>query len=413
MLLSKPDRTVVADVALDGSKSISNRALIALALAGADAAPWLTNLSTAKDTVLLDRLLRQGGDHYDAGDAGTTFRFLTAFLALQPGIQVLTGSPRMRERPIGALVAALRALGADIEYLEKDGYPPLRIGELHTPGGTPRLGVRADVSSQFLSALLLIGPYLPHGLVIVPEGALVSRPYLDMTLGVMRHFGAQAGWEGDTLVVAAGRYLPRPLAVEADWSAASYWYAMAALASHAEIRLRGLSAASWQGDAAVATLFERFGVETRFEPEHTVHLVRRGEAGGEPWRADFGPTPDLAQTLAVVCGALGVPAQFSGLETLSIKETDRIAALRAELAKVGVDIRPDRAGAGFELTGRAQWRVPPRIATYGDHRMAMAFAPLALLGPVEIENPEVVEKSYPAFWRHLERAGFTLGYAGF
>lgn len=263
--LSKPDRRLFGEVSLDGSKSLSNRALIALTLAGADPDKWLTHLSTSTDTTTLLRLLRQPGDVYDAGDAGTTFRFLTAWLALRPGAHVLTGSARMQQRPIGPLVDALRTLGAGIEYLGQTGFPPIRItGIQFSESGKARsattLRIDAGVSSQFLSALLLIGPYLPGGLVLVPEGRLVSGPYLDMTLQVMRHFGAEVEFFTEAFVVQPGHYHPRPLAIEADWSAASYWYTMAAFADEADLMLRGLTETSWQGDSVLVRMMESFGV---------------------------------------------------------------------------------------------------------------------------------------------------------
>jgi len=405
----KPDRKLHGRITLEGSKSLSNRALIALALSGARAEDWLQNLSVSNDTAALQRLLGEQPHTCDAGDAGTTFRFLTAFLALRPGVQVLTGSPRMRERPIGALVEALRTLGADIAYLERVGFPPLRIGP---PGQLCRNGnhvrIDAGVSSQFLSALLLIGPYLPGGLRLTPEGRLVSRSYLDMTLHLMRFFGADAGWENQTLVVQPGTYRPRMLRIEADWSAASYWYAMAALAEDAGLTLTGLSEKSWQGDAVLVPLMAQFGVDTVFTPEGLM-LQKRERRTPPEFEFDFLECPDIAQSLAVVCAGLGVSGCFSGLETLVVKETDRCAALTAELAKAGVAFRvlPHRR-AVYELRGKAQWHTPPRFATYGDHRMAMAFAALGMLGTVRIEQPAVVRKSYPAFWDHLAQAGFIL-----
>jgi 3-phosphoshikimate 1-carboxyvinyltransferase len=409
--VSKPDRTLQADLMLDGSKSISNRALIVLALSGADPAGWLGNLSGAKDTVTLRRLLSQEGQVYDAGDAGTTFRFMTAFLAIQPGIQILTGSERMQERPVGALVYALRALGADIRFLGKEGYPPLEIGTFR-PGGPSEIRIEAGVSSQFLSALAMIGPYLPGGLRIIPDGTLVSRPYLDMTVQLMRHFGARADWEGDTLVVHPGTYKPRLFTVEADWSAASYWYAMVALAEKADLHLRGLFPGSWQGDAVLADMMRFFGVETQFT-ETGVRLTKLAGQQASVFNYDFIGCPDIAQTLAVVCGALGVEGLFTGLETLSVKETDRIAALRQELAKTGVLFGqlPELNESGkivHRLSGRASWANAPLFETYNDHRMAMAFACMAMRGAVRINRPEVVEKSYPAFWKHLEAAGFNV-----
>ncbi len=308
--LSKTSATLRGTLALNGSKSISNRALIALALAGADPATWLSNLSTAKDTVTLNALLSQHGDTYDAGDAGTTFRFLAAYLAIKPGRQTLTGSARMLERPIGPLVDALRTLGVDIQYLGKEGYPPLLIGEPDPLATTTRqIRVEANVSSQFLSALLLIGPYLPHGLELIPEGPLVSRPYLEMTVKMMRYFGAEVSWQGDAIEVQAGAYTPRNLAVEADWSGASYWYAMAVFSDDLELRLEGLHADSWQGDAALVDMVHKFGIQSVFE-QNTLVLTKSGVSPRSFFEQDFLECPDIAQTLAVVCAGLGITGAF-------------------------------------------------------------------------------------------------------
>jgi len=413
MKLSKSSRDLQGNIALDGSKSISNRALIALALASEKPSNWLSNLSTSKDTQTLLQLLEQKSPTFDAGDAGTTFRFMTAFLAKQPGEQILTGSARMLERPVGPLVQALRELGADIQFLGKEGYPPLKIGEMKPRKRSVR--VAANVSSQFLSALLLIGPYLPEGLELVPEGPLVSRPYLEMTLGLMQHFGASVDWQGEGIVVAPGQFTPRLLTVESDWSAASYWYAMAAFSEDLDLTLQGLQKHSWQGDAVIANMMQRFDIQTVFE-ENSVHLTKMGKAPRPLFEKDFLACPDIAQTLAVVCAGLGTTGVFSGLETLSIKETDRIGALKTELAKVGVSFAklPARFSKKsvektfYNLDGKADLSTLPCFSTYGDHRMAMAFAAFALLGPVEIENPEVVSKSYPQFWKHLEKVGFEV-----
>ncbi|GAB4498994.1 MAG: 3-phosphoshikimate 1-carboxyvinyltransferase [Saprospiraceae bacterium] len=405
--LSKPDRSLTGEITLDGSKSISNRALIVLALAGANPADWLSNLSTSKDTTTLLRLLTQKSDVFDAGDAGTTFRFLTAYLALQSGTQILTGSARMRERPVGGLVRALRDLGADVEFLEKEGYPPLKIGSLANHHIRQSVKIHAGTSSQFLSALLMIGPYLPEGLKLLPEGNLVSRPYLEMTLRLMRYFGAKAEWRGDSILVEPGRYTPKPFTVEADWSAASYWYEMAAFADGVDLHLKGLFADSWQGDSAVATMMQQFGIQTVFE-KNSVHLKKTNSPLLTVFEQNFVECPDIAQTLALTCAGLGIRGIFTGLETLFIKETDRVAALQNELAKVGVSFRQLSESAFFEINGKANCSKTPRFATYGDHRMAMSFAPLAFFGKIEIENPAVVAKSYPAFWEHLVNVGFDL-----
>lgn len=408
--LRAESKDLVGTVPLDGSKSITNRALILLALAGARPGELLEHRSTSKDSETLLRLLAQHDSFYDAGDAGTTFRFMTAYLATHSGTQELTGSARMRERPIGPLVTALRQLGASIDYLDKDGYPPLRIGSpegLGAAGNT--IAIDAGVSSQFLSALLMIGPMLPEGLRLQPQGNLVSRPYLEMTLRMMAYFGATYHWEDDTIVVAPGRYTARPFRVEADWSAASYWYSMAALApGKVDLRLQGLFENSLQGDSILAEMMRFFGIETTFEADG-IRLQRHEHILKPVFEWDFVECPDIAQTLAVVCAAKGVNGLFTGLETLSIKETDRITALKNELAKVGVSLskmpakfsrrQPDKQF--FLIEGQAAWSEPPCFATYGDHRMAMAFAPLAFLGPIAVEDPAVVRKSYPQFWEHL------------
>lgn len=410
-LLGPPDRNLRGQLRLSGSKSISNRALIIRALSRSDFD--LQGLSSARDTRVLQQLLQHPRTEYDAGPAGTTFRFLTAYLSLQPHHQILTGSERMQQRPIGILVDALRRLGADIQYLNRDGYPPLRIGppakgfaQHHS------LTIPANTSSQFISALLLIGPALPRGLVLELQGEVVSRPYINMTLQLMRFFGAEATWAGNRIAVEPSPYRARAsFQVEADWSAASYYYAMAALASSADLRLDGLFAESLQGDAILAELMASFGVRTHFE-ENGIRLRRTAGALPGRFRHSFLACPDLAQTLAVLCAALGLPARLEGLRTLRIKETDRVAALLRELGKVGIKGRAHEADAGdewLELSGRARLPYPPPdFHTYADHRMAMALAPLAMLGPIRIQDPTVVRKSYPEFWDHLQYLGFQL-----
>lgn len=414
--VSKPDAALHGEIELPGSKSVSNRALLILKLAGVNPINWLTNLSPARDTLTLRKMLAHDGDIFNAGEGGTTFRFMAAYLALTPEETILTGAPRLRQRPVGPLVKALRELGAYVEYLEKEGFPPLGINATPNLGRSGRtIRIAADVSSQFLSALLMIGPLLPEGLELIPEGPLVSRPYLDMTLRMMRYFGARADWQGEGIVVTPGAYQARPLHIEADWSAASYWYAMAALSDDVDLRLRALRPDGWQGDAMLADMMQVFGVQTIVE-DGGVCLRRVAAVPPSSFEWNFVDTPDLAQTLAVLCAALGVRGVFSGLETLAIKETDRLQALHDELAKVGVrfergpapasDEHPDRVF--YLLDGQARWGDPPRFATHGDHRMALSLAPLSLRGPVVIEHPEVVAKSYPAFWEHLAATGFQV-----
>lgn len=411
--VSPPNGILQGTIRLDGSKSISNRALIALALSSGNSPATLpARLSSSKDTATLQRLLSvpPPDNLYDAGDAGTTFRFLTAFLALQPGMKTLTGSERMKERPVGPLVQALRTLGAQIVYLEREGFPPLQIGPF-SGSGTSEISVQADISSQFISALLLIAPYLPAGLILKPEGKLVSEPYVEMTLNMMRYFGAETVRTPEAIMVHPGKYQPRALVTEADWSAASYWYAMAVFAENVDLKLEGLFRESWQGDAILADMMTRFGISTTYE-EDGIRIRKNSNPPRPFFEWDFSDCPDLAQTLAVVCAGTGTQGLFSGLETLHIKETDRIAALKTELAKIGVSFmkmpaRMNKQGITYYmLEGKAHLENKPRFATYGDHRMAMSFATLGMLAPVEIENPEVVNKSYPSFWEDIERTGF-------
>lgn len=392
-------------VHLSGSKSISNRVLIIRALCKEPFA--VHKLAAADDTRLLHTLLETEDPVRDAGPAGTTFRFLTAFLSLQEGEQVLTGSDRMKNRPIGLLVDALRSLGANITYLEKEGYPPLQIGAPGLNfGRTARVRIPANTSSQYISALLMIAPVLPQGLVLELEGKIVSRPYIEMTLALMAYFGVQHDWDGNTITIAPQDYQAKDFTVEADWSAASYYYTMAAFSPEVHLQLNGLFASSTQGDAVLVKMMEAFGVESSFNADGVL-LEKRTQPLPGHFQQDFLRCPDLAQSLAVVCAGLGVPATFTGLETLSIKETDRILALKTELAKVGVQLLAE-GKERFDMQGHAVWQAVPEFQTYEDHRMAMAFAPLAMQHPIRIHEPAVVGKSYPAFWEDLQQIGFDI-----
>ncbi len=407
LTLSHPTGKLSGSLSLAGSKSISNRVLIIRALCGTDFP--IDRLANAKDTQLLESLLQSDGELRDAGAAGTTYRFMTAYLSMQPGTQVLTGTERMKERPVGVLVEALKTIGAQIEYLEKPGFPPLRIGPPSNLGVSAALSISAGTSSQYISALLMIAPVLPNGLTLHLEGKIVSRPYIEMTLRLMGYFGVHHTWKGRTIHVPPQSYEARPFMVEADWSAASYYYAMAALSQSADLFLGGLFPNSLQGDAILPELYESLGVYTRFGTEG-IRITKAGQSKLPAFAYDFLRCPDLAQTLAATCAGLGIPGTFRGVETLRIKETDRIEALRQELEKMEVVVGSfdDEAGGGFTVEGLARWHGLPTIQTYEDHRMAMAFAPLALLGKLRIEDPEVVVKSYPAFWEDLKKLGFTL-----
>ena len=410
--ISKPNRRIVGEITLDGSKSISNRILIIRALCGQDFP--IHHLSTSKDTQTLTHLLSEkGSDVYDCGAAGTTFRFLTAYLALREGTQILTGSERMKQRPIGKLVNALRALGCDIEYMENEGYPPLKV---NAPNSliTNGLIIDADTSSQYITALLLIAPTLPKGLKLTLVGTIVSRPYIEMTLSLMSYFGVQHTWEENTISVEKQDYQPREVTVEADWSAASYYYSLAAFADELDLKLNGLFKNSLQGDSIAMELGFHFGVDTAYT-EGGIVLTKSGNPRMNFFEWDFVKCPDIAQTFAVVCAGKNVQGLFTGLETLFIKETDRVAALKSELAKVGVSFvkMPARFAQKtqkqyFMIEGELKFEQTPTFPTYEDHRMAMAFAPLAMFHEIEIEDPSVVGKSYPQFWEDFKKLGFDI-----
>lgn len=409
--LERQAQPLEGSIRLDGSKSISNRALIIQALCHEKFS--IDYLSTSEDTVTMQKLLSSEEETLDTGPAGTTFRFLTAFLAFQEGRKVLTGSERMKKRPIGALVNALRVLGASIEYLDEEGYPPLQIDSPSSNNGGGRVEVVSDISSQFISALLMVAPSLPSGLEIHLKGSLVSRSYLEMTLALMKYFGVEHEWSGQIIKVPNQEYIPRSFAVEADWSAASYHYANAALCEESDLELKGLFKDSLQGDAACVSLFHNLGIRSTWT-DGGVHLSK-GEERAQVFEHHFINCPDIAQTLAVVCAGKGVPGIFSGLETLRIKETDRIAALQNEFAKIGVTFvkmpekfRKSMRGEYYLLEGKPSWSEAPAFVTYDDHRMAMAFAPLSILHPVQIADPAVVGKSYPGFWQHLIDLGWTI-----
>lgn len=404
----KASSDVRGEITLAGSKSISNRALIIRALSGQDF--QLHHLANAKDTVLLNGLLRSTDATRDAGAAGTTYRFMTAFLSMQEGTQILTGTDRMKQRPIGVLAEALKELGAQIEYLEKEGYPPLKIGAPDAFGKKNHIQIAANTSSQYISALLMIAPTLPQGLKLELMGKIVSRPYIEMTLNLMQYFGVEHQWDGQIITVEPQQYVSRDFTVEADWSAASYYYIIAAFASRVDLQLNGLFPNSVQGDSVLAEMMQHFGVQTTFN-EKGIHLSKGPYNETEAFRWDFLRCPDLAQSIAVVCAGLGQKGHFDGVETLRIKETDRIDALKTELAALNVEVHAfakDNGSESFEVTGKALFSGIPTFDTYEDHRMAMAFAPLGMFHPVSINEPMVVVKSYPDYYQDLEKLGFQV-----
>src|SRR5688572_3003122 len=402
--LSHPTGILKGNVQLPASKSESNRALLIQALSQEKIT--LQNLSDANDTVLLQRLLNSAEKEINAEDAGTVMRFLTAYFSLTNQPRILTGTKRMCQRPIGILVDALRELGVEINYLGQEGFPPLEIKDFKpTFSEKPTVKLRGDVSSQFISALLLCSPVLQQGLVLELEGKVASRPYIEMTLALMQQFGVSSTFLENRIEVNADKYKSGTFAVEADWSAASYWYSMVALAKEVEILLLGLKENSLQGDSKVADLMEMFGVKTTFTP--TGILLSKTTETAKKAVIDFSDIPDLAQTFAVLAAAKNVELEMTGLESLRLKETDRITALQTELAKFGSTLTETSPGT-FLVKNDSVFSEKATIQTYHDHRMAMAFAPLALRKEIQIEAPEVVRKSYPEFWRELQKVGFVV-----
>ena len=401
IFIKKQSDFIKVQISLPASKSISNRALIIDALAGGNST--IDNLSTARDTQTMIRLLASQESVLDVLDAGTTMRFLTAYLSITNRKNVLTGSDRMQNRPIGILVDALRELGANIEYQKKDGYPPIKLNGFKDTE-KKQLDIPGDVSSQYISAILMIAPLLKNGLELNLTGKIGSRPYITMTLSVMKSYGVNATFKDNTVKIQPQQYNIASYSVEPDWSAASYWYSMVALSSNSSIEIKDLKLPALQGDSILTQMMLNLGVETIFnESGATLKKV----PNQKEFSFDFTDCPDLAQTIAVICAAKGIRATFTGLESLRIKETDRIYALQTELQKIGAEL----------VEKDNSWTLIPTIKlpstkttfnTYEDHRMAMAFAPLCMLMDIEIEDPLVVNKSYPSYWEDFERVGVKL-----
>lgn len=398
-----PDEMLETEVSLPLSKSISNRALVINALT--DGALPLKKVAKCDDTDVMVAALSSDEACVNIGAAGTAMRFLTAYYSSQPGREiVIDGTERMRHRPIAVLVDALRACGATIEYVGEECYPPLRISGKKLHGGD--ITLLASVSSQYISALLMIAPTMEQGLRLTLEGDIISRPYIMMTLSMMRRWGVESEFVGNTITIAPQKYIPIDFEVEADWSAASYWYEIAALSS-GDVSLQGLNSKSVQGDSEISKYFEYLGINTHFndemvELEPSPDLVPR-------LNIDLSDQPDLAQTIVVTSCMLGVPFHITGLSTLKIKETDRLEALRTEMLKLGMVLTIEHdSELIWDGTRRPIYEFPV-IDTYEDHRMAMAFAPVSIFIPgIVINNIEVVSKSYPDYWQHLQDAGFKF-----
>ena len=403
-----PPANINAQIMLPASKSISNRALIINALA--NGTHPLENLSDCDDTqVMLRALQAQPGETIDIMAAGTAMRFLTAYLSVTPGDRIITGTQRMKQRPIGILVDALRELGANIEYVEKEGFPPLRIqGTTLTKS---HISLPGNISSQYISALLMIAPTLKNGLQVTLTGDIISRPYIDLTLQLMKDFGAQASWLNDhELKVEPQPYCSTPYYIEGDWSAASYWHEIVALSKDATITLPSLFRKSYQGDSKMADQFALLGARTSYKENGITILKPKMVDISQAIHVnlDFTNQPDLAQTFVVTCALQNITFRFTGLQTLKIKETDRIAALICEMKKLGYVLH-EAEDSILYWNGERCERSGEAIDTYEDHRMAMAFAPACLVLPdICINNPHVVSKSYPRYWDDLKAAGFII-----
>ncbi|MBL7902023.1 MAG: 3-phosphoshikimate 1-carboxyvinyltransferase [Bacteroidia bacterium] len=410
ILLFPSEKDIRASLQLGGSKSISNRLLILRQALHLDLG--IQNLSDSEDTQLLVQILDevQSGRTFDFNvkHAGTDLRFLTAFLAVQPSnTYTLSGSDRLKERPIAELLEALKQLGAEIDCLEKKDAPPLRIKGKAIEGGTIQL--KANISSQFISALLLISPIFPKGLELHLQGERVSKPYISMSLELLKTFGVQCEDLGNSIRVLPYQIpkpVPKTFYVESDWSSASYWFSVCALSKRSNIQLQSFQAQSLQADAQLIKIYTALGVNSTFEGNQLTLTHFPIELQEFSW--DFTTCPDIAPTVACTCLGLGIKAQLTGLQTLQLKESRRIDALKTELEKFGAHVIT--SNHHLEISPPQQ---PPKgsihVSTHHDHRMAMSFAPLALVYPgLEIEAPEVVNKSYPRFWNDLQSLGFRL-----
>lgn len=401
LLLSHPQRTLEGEIRITGSKSESNRVLILQALYPEI---QMSNLSESDDSNVLQAALKKGSGTIDVHHAGTAMRFLTAFFATKEGCEVmLTGSSRMKERPVKLLVDALKDLGADIEYAEKTGFPPLKIKGRKLSKRS--VSLEAKISSQYISALMLIAPSLPEGLEINLKGQVTSAPYILMTLQLLQLAGVNGSFDGRQIVIEPKSSLAsRTINIESDWSSASYYYSLAALAENAELKLSNFRKNSLQGDSCIAEIYKQFGVTTLYEKDS---IILEKKAGKKPKKVkeDLSGSPDIAQTITLTCLGLGIECELTGLHTLKIKETDRLVALKTEIEKLGGKVKI--TGDSLQLTSAGNLKENVSISTYNDHRMAMAFAPVALRIPVKIEDAGVVSKSYPLFWDDLQLLGFT------
>jgi 3-phosphoshikimate 1-carboxyvinyltransferase len=402
-IVNSSQKVIRGEIFLPSSKSISNRLQIIQALSAEKI--QIHNLSDSDDTQVMLKAFQNNSEIIDIHHAGTSMRFLTAYFAATGQQKIITGSDRMKNRPIQALVTALNGLGAEITYLEKEGFPPLKTSGKPLTGS--EISIKGNISSQFITALLLVAPCLPNGLTIHISDKLISESYVNMTLGLMKDFGVEHTWQGNTIHINRQAYKGKDITVESDWSGASYWYQIAALSQECDIVIHGLSENSLQGDAAIAGLFGKLGIVSNYK-DNKVYLSKK-PCTIKHFEFDFINNPDMIQTFVVTLCLMGITFKISGADTLRVKETDRIAALQNEMKKLGFIISEP-------ITGTLEWngtRTSPTqhiaIDTYNDHRMALAFAPVALtLNQIVINDAMVVTKSYPSFWDHLKNVGFTI-----
>jgi 3-phosphoshikimate 1-carboxyvinyltransferase len=402
LLLQTTHSNLQAQIAVTGSKSETNRLLLLQALF-----PNITlaNTSNSDDSEVMQKALEGNEEIVDIHHAGTAMRFLTAYFAVKDGREVvLTGSQRMTERPIKVLVEALEQLGAKISYEKEAGYPPIRIkGQKITAS---KVTIPSNVSSQYISALLLVAPKLENGIELTLVGEITSVPYIKMTLALLDDLGIKTSFEGNTIkVYPKAEVTTKEMVVESDWSSASYFFSLVALADTASITLSSYKENSLQGDSALVEIYKQMGVKTHFEGNQMT-LTKEENFKLETLNFELNNTPDIAQTIVVTCLGLGIGCHLTGLHTLKIKETDRLEALRIELTKLGADISVTNDSLTLVASNNINHNI--KIATYNDHRMAMAFAPLALKVPIIIENAEVVSKSYPDFWEDMKKIGFQI-----
>ncbi|MDB9846578.1 3-phosphoshikimate 1-carboxyvinyltransferase [Flavobacteriaceae bacterium] len=390
---------------ISGSKSESNRLLILNSIYGN---LKINNLSNSDDTVILDKYITNLESHIDVHHAGTAMRFLTALLAIKTNKKfVITGSQRMKERPIKILVQALNKLGANISYFDKKGFPPLIIKGQEIFGG--EISLSSNISSQYISALMLIAPILKNGLLINLEGKITSKPYLEMTLAILKKIGINCYFKNNIISIEhCSKINNSAISIESDWSSVSYFYSIVALSKAAELNIGTFYKSSIQGDVKLYEIYAKLGVETKFIKSSSRILIKKINDFIKPDHIDLDLTenPDIAQTIAVTCFGLGISCDLFGLHTLKIKETDRLEALRIELSKLGANVKV--TNNSFHLAPTFSINNGISIETYNDHRMAMAFAPLALMTPIIINNPDVVTKSYKDFWKDLKSLNFNL-----